>query len=396
MAVLVWMGLLALTVSPAAQAAARRAGVTWLLDPIFHDWHVVRQGWAVAAAGGDPLASPDQPYNYPRAVLVGAALGGAKLPVAVAGLTLAAALLSGLVWLLWPRSRAEALLAAALLASPPVLLLLERGNLDAVALLGVMVGLGLSARAGGGGPVAGVGLVLVAAAVKLFPAVVLLGLAGLGRGWRRGLAGAALAGFAAWALLHTEEIAWILRKTTRGLEAAYGRMLVGSRLHVEALAGRAPTAADAAALRELMQVSLVVAVGLLGVAAWLGWRGRRRWVAAGLSERSAGWLVGGALIYGGTFLLGHNWAYRLVFLLLCVPGLWRLAAVPATRWPGRLLLAGVVVMLASPFRLGFGWFLAREVVAWFLAAGLLGLAVALIAIRAMPGEKAICAAPGPT
>jgi hypothetical protein len=396
MAVLVWTGLLAITVSPAAQAAARGAGVTWLLDPIFHDWHVVRQGWAQAAAGGDPLASPEQPYNYPRAVLVGAALGGAELPVAVAGLTLAAALLAGLVWWLWPRSPAEALLAAALLASPPLLLLIERGNLDAVALLGVLAGLALAARAGVGGPIAGVGCVLGAAAVKLFPAVVLVGMAGRWRGWRRGAAAAALAGFAGWAMLRADEIALILRKTTRGLEAAYGRMLAGSRLHVEALAGRAPTATDAAALRDLMQFSLVAALVLLAWAAWLGWRRRARWAAAGLEERTAGGLAGGALIYAGTFLLGHNWAYRLVFLLLCVPGLWRLAAAPATRRPGRLLLAGVAVMLFSPFRLGFGWFLAREVVAWALAAGLLGLAVAVMTARVVPGEKAICAPPGPT
>lgn len=395
-AVLVWIGLFVIAVSPAAHTAARRAGATWLLDPIFHDWHVVRLGWQVAAAGGDPLASPDQPYNYPRAVLLGAALGGADLPVPVAGLGLAALLLAGLVWLLWPHTRAESLLAAALVASPPVLLLIERGNLDAVALLAVLAGLAFTARRGVGWSVAGVGLVLVAAAVKLFPAVVLLGVAGLWRGWRRGLVGVMLAGFAGWAILRADEIALILRKTTRGLEAAYGRMLAGSRLHVELLAGRAPTAADAAALRDLMQASLVVAVVLLAFAAWLGWRGRARVAAAEESdERSAGWLVGGALIYAGTFLLGHNWAYRLVFLLLCVPGLWRLAAAPATRWSGRLLLAGVVAMLASPFRLGFGWFLAREAVAWALAAGLLGLAVALIAARVAPGEKAICATPGP-
>jgi hypothetical protein len=91
-ALIVWGGLLAMAVVPEwrAEVAARSR---WTLEPMFHDWHVVRLGWQANAQGVDPLANPDMPYNYPRFVLLGGKLGGAAIPPVVAGLALAAAFL---------------------------------------------------------------------------------------------------------------------------------------------------------------------------------------------------------------------------------------------------------------------------------------------------------------
>ena len=393
-AVGVWLLLLGVTAGPAFHSQAR-ARLPWMLDPLFHDWHVIRRGWEMTRAGGDALGALDQPYNYPRVVLLGAYAGGLAVPAAVAGLGTAAAFLACVVGLLWPRSAVEAIVAAALVASPPMLLMLERANLDAWVFILVVGGLAWLARAPATRGAVGAGTALLAAAamMKLYPAIVLLGVAGLWRGARRAMAVVGLAVLAGWVAVSSEEIALILRKTTRGLEPAYGRMLAGSRYYVEVLMPQVAGAGSGRILRELMGWSLVGCLAVFGLAVGVGWWRRSRIAAVMKTDCTGGWFVGGSLIYAGTFLLGSNWSYRLVFLLLCVPALWRAGTVPRARpWAGAAL-AGVMVMLLAPLHLGLGWFLAGEGVAWLLAVALLGTACGLIAGGCSDNKKAICAPP---
>lgn len=394
-AVVVWLLLAGVALSPAAQAEARRH-VSWMLDPLFHDWQVVRQGWEVKLAGGDPLAAVDQPFNYPRAVLLGAQLGGMRVPLVGAGLGLAAALLAGLGWILRPRSAMAALLAAAMMVSPPVLLIIERANLDAMSFLLVGAGVSLLARArdSQGTHLGGAALLTGAAAIKLYPGIVLLGAAFFWRGRRRGLVLLALTGLAIWGATHLEEITLILRKTTRGLEPAYGRMLAGSRYYVEELRPKMSGPEGSRILSTLMAWSLAGCGAAYAAAAIAGWMRRRQITAVLGRDRSAALFMSGALIFPATFLLGSNWSYRLVFLLLCLPALGRaMVRKEARGWAGAAL-AGIVVMMLAPFHLGLGWFLVRETVAWALAAGLLGAAVGLV--TGGPGEldDPVCAPAG--
>ena len=170
---------------------------------------------------------------------------------------------------------------------------------------------------------AGVATVAIAAFIKLYPAIVLLGAVVAWRGARRTAMAVGLAVLGAWAALNFDEIALILQKTTRGFEPAYGRMIAGSRTYVEILAPQSPSATDGQTLRNLMLASLAGGIGAFSLAALGGWRWRRRMANALSDDRSRACFWSGALIYSGTFLLGSNWSYRLVFLLLCVPALWR-------------------------------------------------------------------------
>lgn len=377
----VWCVLFALTISPDLRRAAKERW-PWMLEPLYHDWHVVRIGWQVHAAGVDPLASPELPYNYPRFVLLGAHLGGAAVPPAVAGPGLAALFLACAVWVLKPATRGEAVVAAVLVASPPVWLLVERGNLDAAVFIVLAPGLWFLARRAPG-PLAligGSGALFVAAALKLFPAVILAAAIAFWRGARVRWSVLLAVAFAAWLAASLDEVALIMQKTTRGLEPAYGRMQAGSRYVTEVIAPQA-TAADAAgSLRRLMRASLVAWLAGALAAGWAGWRwrGRFRSVSSEAHDRVFFW--SGALIFAGTFLLGSNWSYRLVFLLLCVPFLWHARRTPALRLGAHLGLAGIGLQLLAPFHLPLGLFLAQQVAAWLTGWLLIAGAVALLAV----------------
>ena len=53
----------------------------------------------------------------------------------------------------------------------------------------------------------------------------------------------------------------------------------------------------------------------------------------------------GAGVYVGTFILGNNWDYRLIFLTFTVPVLARLvrAGVPWLRWVSAILVGGILL-----------------------------------------------------
>ncbi|MBL9202189.1 MAG: hypothetical protein JNL39_16890 [Opitutaceae bacterium] len=371
-ALAVWLGLLAMAVAPEWRPRVR-SQLTWMIEPLFHDWHIVRLGWEAQAAGVDPLVDRTNPFNYPRFVLLAAEVGR-LVPPNVAALAGAAVFLAALVGVLRPRTCGEGLLAAALVASPPVLLILERGNLDAWAF--ALVAAGASAMAAARERVivfsGGAAAILVAALIKLYPVVVLPAAACLARGRQRWVALCAGVVVGGWLALSLGEIALILEKTTRGYVAAYGRAVALARLAAE---GGAP------GLVAVLKSNFVLCAAGLAVGALLGWRGRDRLAAAPYEPREAWWFVSGALIYAGTFFLGHNWAYRLVFIALCVPWLWRMARVPGARLWAVATLSGVAVTLLAPFHLSLGLFVAQQAVGWLIAFALMTGAVALLSAR---------------
>jgi hypothetical protein len=57
----------------------------------------------------------------------------------------------------------------------------------------------------------------------------------------------------------------------------------------------------------------------------------------------------GSAIYVGTFLLGNNWDYRLMFLLFTIPQLlvWTSHLNPRIRWVSRLTLGAIYICLWS-------------------------------------------------
>jgi hypothetical protein len=369
------LGALLLVATNGTWWSRAQARLPWMLQPIFHDWHVVRAGLETYAAGADPLAMTGHPYNYPRAVLQASWFGGQYLSPVLAGLGLAAAGLGALAFALGRSGWLTAALAAGLMFSPPVLLLFERGNLDALVLFQVVTGLFLLVR--GRQPwiqAGGVLLLLASSLVKLYPAVLLAAGVLYWSGHRRRWHLAALVGFLALALWQQDELALIFRKTGRGVETSYGWAVAGSRLGVDHTI--APEMVGV-----VLRLSNGISFAVLAVAALIGWRLRTRLGGWSMDPLDRGLFWAGAVLYVATFAIGSNWSYRLVFLLLCLPGL--VAAVRGCGWRlwGALGLVLLVGTMLVPFESAPTTFYLIQATEWLLAGWLTVGAVAVLADR---------------
>jgi hypothetical protein len=226
-----------------------------------------------------------------------------------------------------------------------------------------------------------VGLVLLMAVAKLYPAVALLAFLPARRRRVAAAAAGALAVFAAYAVVTRDDIATISAVATQGQYNSYGaRILLGRLYH--GLVGD-----NWAGSRTVAQALVLLAVVVVGLGLWLALR-RRRPAQPGTALRpplddTAGLLAFrmGALVYLGTFVAGNSFDYRLVCLLLVLPGLLRWPAGDGTERALTLPRAtlGVVVLMLWIGALSEQLLLWDELVSWVLA----GLLAALLA-RSVP------------
>lgn len=321
----------------------------------FLDSQVITAGAASWGDGHDPLRfNPHdighRPMNYPRVWHVLFVLGLRPEHAEALGWTLAALLLVG-VWLAFPRLNwAEAGMVGLAVFSPAVLLGVERGNTDLAVFFVLAVALAVPRAAWNTGWIA------VAFALKLFPlaAGVLL----CGRPRRDALIGGGiLAGFAViYGALNFADLRLISAGTPRDTWLSYGLNVLPMRLaRVSALAS---------------QVSLVAAWAGAVVVIWTAGRAWLRRARADESVEEQGAVLDafrvGAACYVGTFLLGNNFIYRLVFVVLVVPQLWRWMRKGGAEqvWAG----VGLVAAMGSLWVLGFdreSWVVRRDEWMWF-------------------------------
>lgn len=274
---------------------------------------------------GDPLG---RVFNYPSIWYLLSYTGLSQADTLWAGLVLLGLFFVGLFLFPGRLHVADVGLLLLVAFSPAAMLLYERANVDllmfflgAVAVSVVQISTGIALA------VIGLGAVL-----KFFP---IFGLSVFlfkeKRVFFAVLIFSALF-FSAYLLLLSRDlrIAWDL--TQRGIDASYGaKVLV---MHFAAPIKHAlnhrpfgpdviPGLASAA--------SYIAALLLAGCFSWLGLRLSEPLASSSERNLIAFWM--GAAIYMGTFLLGNNWDYRLVFLLFIVPqlGEWMRSAAGGTR-----------------------------------------------------------------
>jgi Glycosyltransferase family 87 len=354
MAILATLFVGMLWMSPAARAENWiRLGIAPIPVP-FADSRAVASGWECTHRGLNVLLqNPCDPYKrvmqYPKLWMLPAAWGLGSGATDWLGILNAVAVLSAVVLVIGRLARAwEALLYLALLASPPVVLLLERGNVDG--LIFAMVCFGVVAWAARGVAIraVGLGLILLASMLKLYPLVVVWVLAR--RGGRRAWAAlaVAVAAFGVYLAATAKEVSMIAAATQQGIFPAYG-------LNVLVVAVRHPGVHDGAPLLALahnrgdLVLRVVGAVLVVAVAAVVARRmGQRDGPGTGPDSSSRlDLLLAGASIYVASFLVFVNWDYRLTFLLMAVPQLlaWSRSALPARKSVAR----AVVVTLVTAF-----------------------------------------------
>jgi hypothetical protein len=363
------------------EPALRTAGVPSVGTP-FSDLYVFSAASTEFGHGGNPyLSNPSDPwtrtYNYPRAWLLFMRYPFTAIPRL--GLAMDAAWLV-VLWLWWGRlSRLQGLLAGAAACSPPVMLALERCNSDLIIFILIAAALGCLAR-GWPGP-AWLGL-FVAAVLKLFPVVAFAVF--FQRGWRqaRGWLWAAAGGLGAWTLLNLGEIRAIAHNTpTGGPAISYGSAVVftiADLLHQERTGSWAGYSAVA-------WLGAVAAALLAGLAGWAGFRRRSSSVPSPSFDRTLAGFHAGACVYVATFILGSNFAYRQIFLLLCLP--WLLRRQDGWNLGRRRIAAasGLFLLLWSNPQWWLPLIAVREAASW----GLLVLLACLVGATLLPRESTI-------
>jgi hypothetical protein len=326
--------LVGIQLTPLSQQAAiwRLLGVPAMF-PKFADARVITSGWECTAGGIDVLAAnPCDPWrrpdNYPRIWTAPALFHLDQRNTAVLAAIFAAAFLLTVFFLMGRRGWRQALVYLAILLSPPCLLVLERGNNDQLifALLGLALLAVQSIRWRRQGLTAAI--LLVTAILKLYPAIALLVLLRrYARAATIGLAAALLA-FAAYLMWTRNDVALILKGTPRATNPAYGVDVIAAGL------GITPQP-----LVHWMLVGVAITLAAV-VAARLGPRFNSQ---TGGWQMDAFWL--GGLVFGGTFLLGTNFDYRLIFLIFTAPQLLQWAqSTTSVAAPARI---GLILMLAA-------------------------------------------------
>ncbi len=321
-------------------AGWNRAWRLWHLDarrPHFSDLRVVTGAGDSLDQGFNPREeNPGAPFkqrfNYPGVWLHLRHLGVRNADTTAVGLVLLAGYAVGLWWLAAGIGRGAAVLVGLAVLSPAALLAIERGSTD----LAVFACLACAAHVVARAPRGAFAAVLAGFGLKLFP------LAGMivflreprTRALRFGLLAL---GFAAlFCALNFRELVDIVDKTEKGPHVSYGWAVLP--LHVKENGG-------AAWARPLYYGALALALLGLGAASWTGWRA----APVEAAGRSLDFFRVGAAVYAGTFLLGANWDYRLIFALFLVPQLaaWAGGGDAVLRRWARGLLAALFVALWS-------------------------------------------------
>jgi hypothetical protein len=281
------------------------------MEPRFADLGVVVRAFDCHQPGVDlqrmNVCDPWQrAMNYPRLWLRFGALGLRADDLVATGIAVGAAALAALLWWMAPASAAQAGLVALALASPPLLLGVERANIDLLILLLMLaaarlLGSALLERT--------LGHVLIygAFALKLFPLAALARALVEPPALRRWLVPALAVAVPAylWAIRH--QLATIVASTPHDTYWSFG----GSVLPYSLAAYGAWPETWARPL------GLATTLVLIAIGAAMGWRHGRRWPPQAAAPAAG--LDLGALLFLGVFVLGSSYAYRLVFLLLCWP-----------------------------------------------------------------------------
>ncbi len=297
----------------------RTSGVTPLQPPFF-DMHVVMDYAVCASQGFDayiPHSCNPANFNIPPIWLGLGFLGLNGSYSAWLSVTIIAAAFGVMVALLKGRSVADGALALMALLSPSVMMGVERGNLDLL-ILALVGGAALIYQEQRIGRMCGtIALMGLAIVLKLFPMFSVALAARFNR--RTFLFAGLIALFSLAYLAAISEYIPLIRHnvpTTFILSYGYKALFLGLD-HLRTEAGLNPIGLADTWVPILVSILTVI---FAAVAALMNFHYGRMLCTVTDSVAGTAFLIGSG-IYCGTFLLGTNFIYRLMFLLLCLPQL---------------------------------------------------------------------------
>ncbi len=316
----------------------------------------------------DPLG---RPMNYPRFWLALRWLGFDQSHTEALAIAFVALFLVSVFLLVGKISLGEGILLAAALCSPAVMFAIERANMDIVVFSMLAAAVLVWRRRSAWSEIVSPLIVLVAAVAKIYPAIGLAAFLFTRR--RRAVVAAALSAiaFLAYAAVTFDDIQTVARIAPQGQYHSFGARILPAEIYHQFVPDR--WSSDLA-----KQLVAVVPLALTAPFIWR-WGRRRRPPSDPAADNPAmlAFLLG-ALVFLGTFATANNFDYRLVFLLLTLPQLFRWVASgpeePRRGLAGLTLAVTLALLwvsaLSEPLRL------ADEIVTWAAAILFVGLLVA--------------------
>jgi hypothetical protein len=356
---------------------------------LFFDARNVTAAWECARLGYDPLyQNPCDPWgrplNYLRPWLLLGALGLDQSHTFGFAAVLIAAMFVSFSLLLGRVPAGTGIVMALAACSPAVMLAVERANMDIAMFPLVASSLLWWQTFPGTGRVVSPVLMLVAAVAKIYPGFALPVFVVTRSRIALRASLLCLAGFTAYLAYSLSDIVHIARIAPQGDHFSYGaRILLANLYH---LVGADHWAGPAALKQLLAALPLAVGVAAIGVRV-------RRGLAPPLDDvivtpAPLMALLAGSLVYLGTFAVGKNFDYRLVFLLLTLPQLCLWARMSAHRLSSlaSITVVAILVLLwvGSLSQLLGLW---DELASWIVAGLLTAIAAATIPRLATVSER---------
>jgi len=331
--------------------------------------------------GFDPLIeSPCDPWgrplNYPRVWLALRWLGLDQSHTGLLAVTFIILFLGSILLLIGRVSLGRGILVAVAVCSPSVMFAIERANMDIVVFTLMVLAIIAWRTRGHWANVVSPAIVFLAATAKIYPMFALPAYLFMRR--RRAALAAVLfaLAFALYAFVTLDDILAVAAIAPQGDHHAFGARILPAAIYHRFIPDRWQGGA--------ITKQLLVIVPLLAAAPLVWFPGRRRLPATDTTADAPNRLAfyAGSLIFLGTFAIGNNFDYRLVFLLLTLPQLFDW--VTAEPRDPRGWLAGIAtVILLSLLWIGAlsePLMLMDEVVTWAAVA----LLVALLAASVPP------------
>lgn len=191
--------------------------------------------------------------------------------------------------------------------SPPVMLAVERGNVDLFLFFICAVLLSLIERPA----VYASALLLIAGVLKLYPVFGMGALMKYGKSAFLKFSAALTLALFLLLSIDVQNLRNVFANTEKGYDISYGVDVLPSYL---ALATRSESLGQVAAFFSMLAVFLILILGFVRATQSV------RYLHGSNAHALAAFRLG-AGIYVGTFLLGNNWDYRLMFLLFTLPQL---------------------------------------------------------------------------
>lgn len=319
------------------------------MTPHFADIRTLTHGSEAIAIGVDPMVeNPGDPWsrklNYPRVWQLLYNLGLNSSHTALFGGGIVLSFVIGVLIFLNNANLKLCLFMLPALLSPAVLLGVERGNLDLFMFFLVCVSIAAMQRH----YLWSVFFIGLSFILKLFP---ILAAVFLVRLTRKKVANAlvilSLVLFS-YLFISYSDLKLIQENTVQGDSLSYGMMMLSSRIY-----GENP------------QLGLLVkSASILFTILWFIYLTRTSYLNRELSAVAKynnspyiDYFRAGACIYIGTFIVGTNWDYRLIFLLLTLPQLCRWYLAPVKLMSIASNIAIVSILLSMWFLLFGSWYI---------------------------------------